>query len=318
MNETAHDRPVASYPHIAQRLFSCPLMISRVKLEAILAAIGPRLGLVAGEAIAAPSGQERRDRSRLQVSPEGIATVSITGTLVRRTSGMSAYSGMTSYSEISEDVMDAATDPAVRGILLDIDSPGGEAGGLPDLMDALSQAAELKALWAVANDEAFSAAYGIASCAHEIWLSRTGGVGSVGVIAVHLDHSQADQAAGLHYTVFRGGRYKAEHNSFEPLTEHANSTLQAEVDRLHRMFADQVAANRGISFQEILATEAELYFGEGALAAGFADHVGTFEQAHAALADRLDDGQSPKTMAIAPAPSTQEEVSMSDDHQETR
>ena len=296
------------YPHIAQRVFNCPLMIARVKLETILGAIGPRLVLGVEGAI---SG-EKRTRRLLDVTPEGIAIVSISGTLVRRTRGLQAESGLTSYEAIEEEVLDAATDPGVRGILLDIDSPGGEAGGLPDLMDSLRQAGELKPMWAVANDEAFSAAYGIATTAERIYATRTGGVGSVGVIAVHLDHSQADAAAGMSYTIFRGGQYKAEHNSLEPLTDHARQTLQAEVDRLHGMFTQMVAGNRGLSADAVIATEAGLSFGPDAVAVGFADAIGTLQDAHGELVRRIEDDEKRSTTMSH----QQEETDMSKDFRE--
>jgi signal peptide peptidase SppA len=298
------------YPHIAQRLFNCPLMIARVKLETILGAIGPRLVLGVESAV---SGSKHTRRA-LDITPEGIAIVSISGTLVRRTQGLQAESGLTSYEAIEEEVLDAATDPAVRGILLDVDSPGGEAGGLPDLMDALKQAGELKPMWAVANDEAFSAAYGIATTAERIYLSRTGGVGSVGVIAVHLDHSQADASAGLAYTIFRGGQYKAEHNSLEPLTDHARQTLQAEVDRLHGMLAQMVAANRGLSTDTIMATQAGLSFGPLAITAGLADAIGTLQDAHEELVRRIEDSETRSTQSTMSH--QQEETDMSADMKE--
>ncbi|WP_196302053.1 S49 family peptidase, partial [Ralstonia solanacearum] len=45
----------------------------------------------------------------------------------------------------------------------------------------------VKPVWAVANDMAFSAAYALASAASRLFVSRTGGVGSIGVIAMHVD-----------------------------------------------------------------------------------------------------------------------------------
>ena len=56
---------------------------------------------------------------------------------------------------------DARDDPGIRGILLDVDSPGGEVGGLFDLADEVYAVREQKPCYAIANDEAFSAAYAI-------------------------------------------------------------------------------------------------------------------------------------------------------------
>lgn len=265
------------FPHLAARVFNAPLLVSPGKLDALLAVLGPRFLGQPGPALA--SYGEDQTKRLYDITPDGIAVVPISGTLVNRSSWISAASGLRSYGAIEEQVLEAATNPEVRGILLDVDSPGGEAGGLFDLVDVLYEAREMKPLWAVANEDAFSAAYGIASAAEQLYVTRTGGVGSVGVIAVHLDHSQADAADGLKYTVFRAGQYKAEHNSYEPLTEHAQGSLQAELDRLHTLFAEGVARNRGLSLEAVLGTEAQVYYGQAGVDVGFADRVGNFKEA---------------------------------------
>ena len=302
-----------SYPHrTAQRVFDTPLLISRPKAEIILAALGSKLGLeipvevkAAHEAALAQSNRKRRT---LNITAEGVAVVSVVDTLVGRKSGMDAWSGLTSYDELQEEILEAATNPGVRGILLDIDSPGGEVAGLFDLVDVLTEARELKPMWAVANDSAFSAAYGIATAAERLYVTRTAGVGSVGVIAVHLDRSQANESAGLTYTVFRSGRYKAEHNSLEPLTDHAKSTLQEEIDRLYSIFVDQVARNRGMSAEAVSSTEAQTYHGPSAIEVGFADRLGTIEQAHQGLVEELNNPQMTTRGSAAHTPRHEEDI----------
>lgn len=160
-------------PHIAGRVFDTPLLIARSKLDTILGVLTPRLR---GEN--APSGQPPATRG-YEVTPEGVAIVPILGTLVRRTAGLEAQSGLTSYAGIEKNLAAALQDSAVKGVLLDIDSPGGEAGGVFDLADRIYAARKIKPVWAAANEEAFSAAYALAASAGKIYVSRTGGVGSV-------------------------------------------------------------------------------------------------------------------------------------------
>ena len=81
-----------------------------------------------------------RKRFGTEITAEGIAIIPVDGVLVRKSLGMRPYSGMRAYEDIQESVIDAATDPYVRGILLDIDSPGGEVSGVFDLGDALVEA----------------------------------------------------------------------------------------------------------------------------------------------------------------------------------
>ena len=171
-------------PHLAARLFGVPLAIHRPKLDMILAVLGPRVGVAD---LAAPQGLTAA-RPVVASSP-GVAVIPIHGTLVRRTVGLEAESGLTSYASLAAQLDAAIGNPAVSAILLDIDSPGGESGGVFDLADRIRAASQIKPVWAVANDMAFSAAYALASAASRVFVSRTGGVGSIGVIAMHVDQS---------------------------------------------------------------------------------------------------------------------------------
>lgn len=278
-----------AYPHLAARLFNTPLMAHPDKAQAIALAVGPRLLGVEGDPTPQASGPgDSRDTKDYYVTEDGIAVVPVLGSLVSRGRMNFLSGGPTTYQEIEEQVMDAATDPSIKGILLDIDSPGGEAGGTFDLARTIREAATLKPTYASANHEAYSAAYALAAAAERLYVTETGGVGSVGVIAVHAEASQANKAAGINVTVFRAGARKAEHNSLEPLTEAAADSLQTELDRLHTLFAEQVAAHRGLSVETVRATEAATLHGPAAVAAGFADHIGTLADALTALRHRIE------------------------------
>ncbi|MBF0171415.1 MAG: S49 family peptidase [Nitrospinae bacterium] len=267
-------------PHLAGRVLGVPLLVERAKLETILAVVGPRVGLDTAGFV--PEVPPPSDRQGLIVTPNGIALVPIHGTLAKRVGAVEAASGLTSYASVEEMILDAATDPAVRAILLDIDSPGGEVGGVFDLAALIREARQGKPVWAVADD-AFSAAYLLASAAERIYLPQTAGVGSVGVIAVHVDESQRDAQEGRRYTTVFAGARKNDFSSHEPLSGDARNRLQAEVDRLYGMFVTAVAANRGLTEEAVRATEAGICFGANAVDAGLADRVGTLRDALAEL-----------------------------------
>ena len=203
---------------------------------------------------------------------------------------MSAECGMTSYHGIVEMAEDAFTDPMVMGVLLDIDSCGGEAAGLFDLVNELRamSASAGKPLWAHADESALSAAYGIACSADKIWVAQTAEAGSIGVVALHIDQSKADDAAGLKYTYVYGGARKTEGNPHEPLTEAAKGSLQSDVNALYGMFCAMAAEARHLPVEAVMNTEAGIYRGADAVAMGLADHVGTLRQAHDALAEHIN------------------------------
>ncbi|MEW6692034.1 S49 family peptidase [Thermithiobacillus tepidarius DSM 3134] len=270
--------------HLASRLYGTPLLIARSKLDVILSVLGPRIGLPDLEA-AVPAV--------MPVSPEvaappGIAVIPIHGTLVRRTLGLEAASGLLSYGEIGARLDAVLADPAVSGILLDVDSPGGEAGGVFELAERIRAADAVKPVWAIAADSAFSAAYAIACAASHLAVTRTGGVGSVGVIAMHVDQSVRDAQQGYRYTAITAGRHKNDFSPHEPLDREALVRLQAEVDRLYGLFVGHVAAMRGLDPDAVRATEAGLFFGEQAIGSGLADAVASRDQLLAVFASFLN------------------------------
>ena len=211
--------------------------------------------------------------------PPGIAVIPIHGTLVKRVLGMEAASGLTSYGGIAQEIDAALADPLVQGILLDIDSPGGEASGSFELARQIRHAATQKPVWAVANDAAYSAAYALAASAQRLIVTETGGVGSIGVIALHIDQSVKDAQEGYRYTAVTAGAHKNDFSPHHPLSDEAKAELQAEVDRLYGLFVEHVTAMRSLNADAVRATEAGLYFGANAITAGLADAVSSFETA---------------------------------------
>ena len=261
-------------PHLASRLFGTPLLVHRAKLDVILAVLGERLNLQAPVAeLALPP-----PRSTHAGAPS-IAVIPVHGTLVKRTAGLNAASGLTSYTEIGAMLEAALADPQVAGILLDIDSPGGEAAGSFELARTIREVTKTKPVWAVANDSAFSAAYAIGAAANRLIVSETGGVGSIGVIALHVDQSVKDANEGYRFTAVTAGNRKNDFSPHEALTPSAKADLQAEVDRLYGLFVDHVAAMRRLDAADVRGTEAGLYFGGNAISAGLADAVGTLDSA---------------------------------------
>ena len=261
-------------PHLAARLFGTPLLVHRAKLDVILAVLGERLNLTAPAAdLAIPVPRVT------PAQPSGIAVIPIHGTLVKRVLGMEAASGLTSYGGIAQEIDAALADPLVQGILLDIDSPGGEASGSFELARQIRHAATQKPVWAVANDAAYSAAYALAASAQRLIVTETGGIGSIGVIALHIDQSAKDAQEGYRYTAVTAGTHKNDFSPHHPLSDAAKAELQTEVDRLYGLFVEHVAAMRSLDADAVRATEAGLYFGANAITAGLADAVSSFETA---------------------------------------
>ena len=241
-----------------QKLLNKPLLLSQQGFEAINA-----IEWLPAETIT-PLGYELKN---------GVAIIPIHGLLTKRTELFSALMGTTSYEDIFNAISSAIEDEKVEKILLDIDSPGGEVSGLFDLVDFIFNSRNQKPIYSVANDYACSAAYAIASATEKIFVTRTSCVGSIGVIATHLDVSEADKKDGIKFTTVYAGEKKNDLSPHEPLSENAIKDLQAEVDRLYDIFVATVSRNRYLSESKIRRTQAATYFGQNAVIAGLADEL---------------------------------------------
>ncbi|WP_375651440.1 MULTISPECIES: S49 family peptidase [unclassified Bartonella] len=278
-------------PFLASRLFGVPHMLASTKLDIILNALAPRL--FEGEKF--PIGAFAQGDTTALRPPEtyvvqnNVAIIPVHGTLVRRGAWLGALSGLTSYEGLSASFREAIAQPDVRAVLLDIDSGGGEAGGVFDLVEEFQTLSKQydKPIWAHANEFACSAAYAIACAASQIWVARTGVVGSIGVVCAHLDQSRADEKHGHKWTFVFEGDHKTHGNPHEPLSDTAQIKMQADCALLYEMFVDLVAQNRRLNAAAIRDTKAETFIGTQAITLGLADAQGTLAQALEALTDSI-------------------------------
>lgn len=229
---------------------------------------------------------------------EGVGIITMVGEFVNRGAWVGASSGLISYEGVKVQIASAARDPNTRAILLDLESPGGEAIGAFEAAAAVREAAKSKPVVAVANGMAASAAYAIASGASRIVVPPTGMVGSIGVVALHLDFSAFLQEEGIKPTFIFAGAHKVDGNPYEALPDSVRADWQEEIDSFYGQFVSTVAAGRkNLSEQRIRATEARMFKGDAAVAAGLADSVGTFEEVLAELS-RGSSGRAPSSTSM--------------------
>ena len=215
----------------------------------------------------------------------GVATIALHGELVNRGSWIDAANGLTSYTFIRNSLDAAAADPKVKGIVLDIDSPGGEASGAMETAAAVRAVAARKPVVAYVDSLAASAAYAIATGALEIVATPSATLGSIGVVWLHLDISQAIKTRGVKPTLLHSGAYKVDGNSMQPLPDDARARIQAQIDQVYGLFLDTVGAHRPrLGREGARATNAGLFLGARAVDAGLADRVGGLDAVRAALA----------------------------------
>lgn len=210
------------------------------------------------------------------VTQSVIGVINLSGAMVNRPMPGASGPGPVSYAAIRTAFDELLEDDAVTAITLRLDTPGGMASGCFDLVDHIYQARGRKPFYALVDDYAASAGFALASACDEIWVSRTGGVGSVGVVAYHYDWSGNNAQIGLKVTPLYAGARKVDFNPNFPLSEEAHAEALADLEDMRSLFVDTVARNLGMESDAVRATEAATYRGQAAVDIGFATRLGTW------------------------------------------
>lgn len=227
-----------------------------------------------------PQGYEVRD---------GAALVPLRGVMGQRMNLMSAMSGGTSTELFARDIRMALEDPAVQSIVIMADTPGGSVAGTQAAAAAVMAARGVKPIATFVEGMMASAGVWVGTAADAVILdSGTSQAGSIGVVATHVDVSKREEMLGVRTTEIVAGRFKRAASQYGPLTETGRQVMQDQVDYLYSQFVADVARQRGVSADQVLADMADgrMFIGQQAIDAGLADGIATLDETIAELNDR--------------------------------
>lgn len=209
------------------------------------------------------------------------AVIPVEGVLTKRAAWFHSVSGMSSYELIIRDFHAAMADSQVDRVLFRGDTPGGTVDGIEQATNAVYEARGKKPIITLCDGQLCSAGYWFGSASDEVYIADgTSAVGSIGVIATHVDVSKAEQMYGIKTTEITAGKYKRIASEHAPLSKEGREYIQERVDYLYSIFVDTVARNRGVSAERVLADMADgkVFLGRQAIDAGLVDGMKTFEQ----------------------------------------
>jgi ClpP class serine protease len=229
-----------------------------------------------------------------------VAVVPVTGPIFRRANLFTRISGGTSTDVLARDFQAAVDDPSVTGVILDIDSPGGQVPGTAELAGLIRAARGSKPIVAYADGQMCSAAYWIGSAADAVVASPTADVGCIGVVTKARKREPPDRTPYVEFV-----STNAENKRLDPQSDAGKAQITAEIDAIEAVFHEQVAAHRGVTVQKVRTGfgRGGTFVGQHAVKAGLADAVGSFEDTLQALgAGRADRLRPPPAPATAPNP----------------
>jgi len=212
-----------------------------------------------------------------------IAVVDINGVIGRKFSNMLNDSGVVSIDVLESLVEKLAADPAVAGIVLDFESPGGHSIGVGDAAETIARATAQKPVVAYSGGQMCSAAYWLAAPADAIVVGATSCIGSIGVYTVFLDSTRAYENAGYEVELIKAGRLKGIGVDGTSLNDEGRAFLQERVAKVYQQFVAAVRGNRGRVEDETM--QGQYFDGAEAVARNLADRVGTIGDAIALAAE---------------------------------
>lgn len=225
------------------------------------------------------------DQQDYEIRDGGVAVLSISGVISNKANMFTRVSGGASAQILQQQVESMRSDPSVRAVVLDFDTPGGNVLGIPALCESIRALAAEKPTVSVCTGMMASAGYWLGSAANAVYISGlTDYVGSIGVVTAH---KYDPRSAGTQTTELTAGKYKRIVSDYQPLSAEGKAYMQSQIDHIYSVFVDTVAENRKVSADQVLENMADgrIFIGQQAIDAGLADGVATVDAMVAKLAE---------------------------------
>lgn len=219
----------------------------------------------------------------------GVAVIPIHGMLVNRFGG--SWGWITGYTYLSRMTLVADADPDVKLIVYDVNSGGGEVAGCAEAAKII--ASTEKPTMAIIDTRCYSAAYWLASQADKIMSTQSGGAGSIGAMAIHMDYSDMLAQDGIKVTLMSAGKHKTDGSPYKELDADVKAKIEARLEETRQEFAQTVAEGRNIPLESVLATEADCYTAQQAVDLKLIDKISDPSAAILTAMARLDEGNDP-------------------------
>lgn len=266
---------------ILTTLFGTPWLITREALEGIA-----EIALGEGDIETARLAREEKREALLTLPGaelpgtagrliDGVAVLELDGPIYRRADMFQEISGATSLESLARELRAANENPAVRAIVLNINSPGGSVNGVQEFAELIRR--NPKPIHAFAGGLCCSAAYWIGSAAKTLTVGRTALVGSIGVISIYVDESEKNEREGRRVYQFRSSQ--SPRKNLDPASEDGRGAEQLILDGICTAFIESVARFRGVSPAVVAETfgQGGVVLGDESVRLGMTDRLGLLD-----------------------------------------
>ncbi len=172
------------------------------------------------------------------------------------------------------------SDSSIRGVIVRIDSPGGDGFASDEIWRQMTLLAKKKPLVVSMSDLAASGGYYMAVTGDPILAYPGTFTGSIGVFYGKIDLRGLYDKLGVQKEIMSRGRFADIDSDYTPLSDAARQKLQGSIDEFYKTFVEKVAEGRKRSYSQIEAVaQGRVWLGSQALANGLVDQLGGLDKA---------------------------------------
>jgi len=202
-----------------------------------------------------------------------VALISINGIILADEDSASLFETVASSSDIVELIEKAGSNPNIRAILLEINSPGGSAVASEEIAYAIGKTNKTTVAWI--REIGTSGAYWVASSADHIVANRVSITGSIGVIASYLEFPGLLDKYNITYQRLVAGKYKDIGSPLKEMTQEEKTIFQQDLDEIRDYFVEEIAKNRDMNKKDVdRLANGLFYLGAQAKEMGLVDELG--------------------------------------------
>ncbi|RJQ15872.1 signal peptide peptidase SppA [Candidatus Woesearchaeota archaeon] len=219
-----------------------------------------------------------------EVSMGNVVIIPIRGTISGSEGGF--FDTVVNSQDVIADIEKAEKDPTVKGVIFEINSPGGSAVASEEIAHAIKDMKKPNVAWI--REVGASGAYWAASSSDYIVASRMSITGSVGVLGSYIELAGFMQRYNITYQRLVGGEYKDIGTPLRELSYDEEEILQQKIDILHEFFLEEVKDNRKLDDRTVDQISTGVFFlGSEAKDLGLIDEIGSKKEAVAYLESQL-------------------------------
>jgi len=248
-----------------------------------------------------------RDYSKVEVAgvdgKTRIAFIVGQGEITRGGTNESVGSDGITASGLVKLMRQVENDSSIKGVILRIDSPGGDGIASDDILHAAKSLSSKKPVVISMSDLAASGGYFIAMTGDPVVAYPNTLTGSIGVFFGKVNLKGLFDKVGLATYTLKRGRFADIDTSTAPLNDEQREKLKREIQTFYKGFVDRVAAGRKKPYDvvEPLA-QGRVWLGAQAKQNGLVDELGGVDRAIEMVRDRAKISSSEKIVLVTYPP----------------